>query len=102
MGKKKTLDEYLEVLERFDIPITDRVNRRRFQEKLEEILGKFTPKDTEPFWEASQWGLEELLPRGVRQIEVKYPWGRQLRYTIKGYRGLFGIRKVMEMLGVRF
>jgi hypothetical protein len=100
MVKTKTYAEYLEVLERFDIPVEDRTSRERLQEALQTQLGKFAPRDITPFWETVQWQFEELAPRGVKPVTVKYPWGETLRFAIKGYRGLFGAERMSEITGI--
>jgi hypothetical protein len=101
MVRYKSYVEYLEILERFDIPIEDRTTRARFEEALSRELGKFKPADTTPLWEANVWQFEELSPKGVRVVVPRYRWGQTIRFVIKGYRGLFGLEKMIELTGIR-
>jgi len=102
MVRHKTYAEYLEILERFDIPVEERTTREKLQAALARELGKYTPKDIEPIWEANVKYFEELAPKGVRPVLVRYPWGEEIRFTIKGYRGLFGPTKVSELTGIKW
>jgi len=102
MVKHKTYDEYLEILERFDIPLEKSWKKEEFIEELSERMGKYAPEDWEPWWEANQWRWYELAPAGARPVLVRYPWGEQLRFAIKGYRGLFGPEGVSRTLGIEW
>jgi hypothetical protein len=102
MAKKpRTIVEYLEVLERFDIPIEAYATKSKMQKFLEETLTEVTPKSVDGFWNAGVRYFEELAPAGVRPIVVEYPWGKQLRFAIKGQRGLFGPEAMMKKTGIK-
>ncbi|MBW2559876.1 MAG: hypothetical protein JRE40_03355 [Deltaproteobacteria bacterium] len=97
----KPFDEFAGILERMDIDVEDTVEIERFREALADRLG-YEPSDrqTEAFWQVNEAYWDMMERRGIRAWTVEYPWGRQTRFTIKGYRGFFGTEGVKRTTGL--
>jgi len=92
------IERYLEWLERIEVPIEETVDIKKFQEYLEEEFA-YGPKQIDTLVEAVELEWESLAPIGVRPRLIRYPWGRYLRFGIKGYKGLFGYKRMTEITG---
>lgn len=102
MARHKTTLEYLEVLERFDMPLEVSFDRKDFDKWVRDTFEKFAPKDTEAFWQTNLFRWTELAPKGITPVLVRYPWGEQLRFGVKGKPGLWGADKIAEMFGIKW
>lgn len=93
-------EKCIEWLERTDIPIEETSTIDRFQKYLAEEFN-YDTKQIQALWDATVWRYEELAPMGVRPVVVTYPWGRELRWGVKGFPGLWGTIGMMKQTGWR-
>jgi len=105
MARREKMERYFEWLERMEVPLEATTDIETFQEwlatQIEVPPEEWRPGALQDVWTAVQAKYETLAPRGVRPIRVEYPWGWQLRWAIKGYPGLWGYRRMMEITGWR-
>jgi len=96
-----TEERYIEWLERLDIDVEETTRRERLQWALRRELG-YHPSEAQidAAWKTVQVVWEELAPRGVRPVQIRYPWGTDLRFVVSGRRGLFGWQSIKEMFGI--
>jgi len=92
------LEAALEILDALDIPIEETATYERFKEYIERELGPSEPR-VQAIWTAVEQRFEELAPKGVRPVVVEYKWGRVLRWAIRGYPGLWGTERMIEITG---
>jgi len=92
-------ERYLEWLERLEIPIEDTVSIEAFQKYLRDILG-FTPTSAQldALWSVTEYQYEILAPSEIRPIAITYPWGKEVRYIIAGFPGLWGFEGMKSIL----
>jgi len=92
----RTPEEYLEVLERENIPIEAKTTQADLRRWIREHLNKPTAETYNRFWEAVEYERAEILPRGVREIRVhRIVRGEPVTYVrwgLTGIRGLFTTR----------
>ncbi len=93
----------MEWLESMELPIEDTVTIERFQARLSKFLNACTPTgrahQVDALSETMLTKYEQLLPRGIRPIQVRYHYGTTLRFGIKGLRGLFGLKGMEKATG---
>jgi len=103
---RKDISYYLEILEALDVPIEDTVTADKFRESLGSFLNSNTEegrtKQTEAMEEALKMKFNSMLPLGVTPKRINFGWGYQLRFTIKGKKGWFGIERIREEMGAKF
>lgn len=92
-------ERYLEWLERLEIPVEDTVSIGAFQSYLEDILG-FIPTDAQldALWGGTEYRYEVLAPSGIRPMIITYPWGKDTRYFIEDFPGLWGFEGMKSIL----
>jgi len=95
MALKTPEEKYQEWLERLDIPVEETATEEAFRTLLEEL--GFTDRQIDALWEAATYRYENLEVVGIRPVTVVYPWGREVRWAIKGYPGLWGYEKMREI-----
>jgi len=105
MARRTRMERYLEWLERMEVPIEATATIERFQEwlagQIEVPPEEWRPGAPQDVFQAVIVRYEQLAPLGVRPVRVKFPWGWQLRWGVKGYPGLWGWRRMMELTGWR-
>lgn len=72
-------------------------DERRLRTYLEEKGYTETQIDTLVYYWESYVEWEWELPETVRQVWVRYPWGLELRFAIKGRRGLFKAESLVRL-----
>ena len=97
------IDELISWLEALDVPVEETATRERFQATIESFLNAKTPEgratQREALTKAMSFKYEDVLPLGVSPIKRKYKYGWELRFTIKGFRGLFGLEGMQKKTG---
>ena len=100
MAYKSREERYWEWLERLDVPIEETTTKERFQEWLREQVHPHAYEAAKDIlWEYLVERYDELAPMGVRPVVVRYWWGTELRWAIKGYPGLWGYKRMKEITG---
>jgi len=93
----------MEWLESMELPIEDTTTIEKFQNRLSKFLNASTPEgrahQIDALTETMLTKYEQLLPRGIRPIQVHYHYGTTLRFAIKGLRGLFGLEGMEKVTG---
>jgi len=95
LALKTPEERYQEWLERLDIPLEETATEEAFKTLLEEL--GFTENQREALWEAATYRYEKIAPIGIRPVIIVYPWGREVRYGIKGRPGLWGYERMKEI-----
>jgi len=80
-------DEIVSMLERMEIEPTEVRTVKQLQARLSEKLGIYSPSQLETSWDIIVRYQREIAPAGYRAWVVRFPWGRQLRWTRAGVRG---------------
>lgn len=93
----------MEWLESMELPIEDTVTIEKFQARLGKFLNAGTPTgrahQIDALSETMLTKYTQLLPRGIRPIQIRYHYGTTLRFSIKGLRGLFGLKGMENATG---
>lgn len=101
-GKDYT-EEMLAWLEALEIPIEKTFEREELANYLRPLLtaatGEGRDNQFKALWEATQFKWEKILPVGVSPFSIRFRTGKQLRFSIKGRRGAFGLTGVLRNTG---
>lgn len=89
-------ERYIEWLERLEIPIDAMADIETFQDYLRDELN-FNYLQVSALTDMYAFERDSLLPYGVSAVKIEYPWGEETRFSIKGYRGLFGWERTKEI-----
>lgn len=93
-------EKYMLWLEHMDVPVDKTVDIEKFQKWLEdELAEKYTDERKDALWGTIEAKFDYFIPKGATPVGVEFPWGSQLRFGVKGYRGLFGLERTMELIG---
>lgn len=90
-------ERYIEWLERLEIPIEDSATITALQEYLKQEMIP-TPEQIAALWGAAEFKYEILGAEGIRPLYITYPWGKELRFGVKGRPGLWGYESVIGFL----
>lgn len=90
-------ERYIEWLERLEIPIEDSATITALQAYLEQEMIP-TPEQIAALWGATEFKYDVLAADGIRPIYITYPWGKELRFGVKGRPGLWGYVSVQGFL----
>ena len=87
-----------------DIPVEDTATIRKFQSALERFLNASTEEGREfqrdALTKAMQFKYEDMMPKDIIPKSIDYGIrGVQLRFSIKGKKGWFGISGVKRETG---
>jgi len=80
-------DEADSFLARLEIDVAEIKTYRQLKDTIKEKAGKVTTAQAEALWRHTLEWQRFWLPEGYRVWEVRFPWGRQFRYTRRGVRG---------------
>jgi len=94
---KELEERYLEWLERMEIPIEETTTIERWREWLSRQI-EVTPERLAKSWTAIETWWLPMKEKGVMPRIIEYPWGRALRFAIKGRRGWFGLKRMREII----
>lgn len=121
MATAQQLDDYEEFLDRFDIDIEEVENWEKMRELVKsKWMHKYdmtadqlaaletayldakpveTPAPANQYYQVTGTGkiIPKLASRGIRRISYGVGSGRQTRYSVPGYRGLFGLARAREL-----
>jgi len=97
-------EQLIDWLGHLDIPVEDTATVRKFQSALERFLNATTKEgrehQQEALTKAMQFKYEKMMPHDIIPKSIDYGIrGAQLRFSIKGKKGWFGISGVKRETG---
>ena len=90
-------ERYIEWLERLEIPIEESATIEALQVYLEQEMVP-SPEQIAALFSATEFKYEVLAAEGIRPVYITYPWGKELRFGVKGHPGLWGYESVLGFL----
>jgi len=90
-------ERYIEWLERLEIPIEETATIEALQQTLENLMVP-TPEQIAALYGAAEFKYSVLAAEGMRPVYITYPWGKELRFGVKGRPGLWGYESVLGFL----
>ncbi len=104
MAKGETpVEDVLKWYDAFEVPIEETASAERFRDYMWDKVtgatdeGKMHQIDT--LQKAMEMKWERMLPQEVSMFRYDFKSGTQLRFTIGGLRGAFGMAGVKKMIG---
>lgn len=97
-------EQLIDWLGHLDIPVEDTTTVKKFQTVLERFLNANTKEGKEhqkdALTKAMQMKYDDMMPKGITTRAIDYgKRGIQLRFSIKGKKGWFGISGVERETG---